>query len=55
MPRWRWKRWWLAATLLDVELRLRRVRRYRALPQAREALQRQRRRAGDEQRKAVAG
>jgi hypothetical protein len=38
MPRWRWKRWWLAATLLDVELRLRRVHGYRALPQLREAL-----------------
>jgi hypothetical protein len=36
---------WLAATLLDIEPRLRRVRGYRALPHLRQALQQIRRKA----------
>jgi transposase-like protein len=58
VDRWRnsnQKQRWLAAALLDIEPRLRRVRGYRTLPQLREALQRQRRRVGDECREAVAG
>lgn len=39
------KQRWLAAALLDIEPRLRRLRGYRALPQLREALQEERRRA----------
>jgi transposase-like protein len=45
VDRWRTsnqKQRWLAAALLDVEPRLRRVRGYRALPQLREALQKRR-------------
>ncbi len=39
------KQRWLATALLDIEPRLRRLRGYRALPQLREALQEERRRA----------
>ncbi len=45
VDRWRnssQKRRWLAAALLDIEPRLRRVRGYRALPQLREVLQTER-------------
>ncbi len=52
VDRWRnsnQKHRWLAAALLDIEPRLRRVRGYRALPQLREALQK-----GRKQENAVA-
>ena len=45
VDRWRHsnqKQRWLAAALQDIEPRLRRVRGYRALPQLREALQKER-------------
>ena len=57
VDRWRnsnQKQRWLAAALLDVEPRLRRVRGYRALPQLREVLQKQRNGVGGERRRAVA-
>ena len=57
VDRWRnsnQKQRWLAAALLDIEPRLRRVRGYRALPQLREALQKQRGTANGERRRAVA-
>ncbi len=57
VDRWRTsnqKQRWLAAALLDIEPRLRRVRGYRALPQLREALQKQRDRVDGERRRAVA-
>ena len=57
VDRWRTsnqKQRWLAAALLDIEPRLRRVRGYRALPQLREALQTQRRKEDGQRRRAVA-
>jgi len=57
VDRWRTsnqKQRWLAAALLDVEPRLRRVRGYRALPQLRETLRKQRGRVDSERRRAVA-
>jgi len=57
VDRWRTsnqKERWLAAALLDIEPRLRRVRGYRALPQLREALQKQRGSANGERRRAIA-
>jgi putative transposase len=57
VDRWRTsnqKQRWLAAALLDVEPRLRRVRGYRALPQLREALQKQRSKEDEQRRRAVA-
>jgi putative transposase len=48
------KQRWLAAALLDVELRLRRARGYRALPELCEALQKQRNGLGSEPQQAVA-
>ena len=47
------KQRWLAAALLDIEPRLRRLRGYRALPQLREALQEERRRAKTSARSAA--
>jgi putative transposase len=57
VDRWRTsnqKQRWLAAALLDIEPRLRRVRGYRALPQLREALQKQRNGLDCGRRRAVA-
>jgi len=57
VDRWRTsnqKQRWLAAALLDVEPRLRRVRGYRALPPLREALRKQRHGVDREGRRAVA-
>ncbi len=45
---------WLAAALLDIEPRLRRVRGYRALPQLREALQKERGTGDCQRRRAIA-
>ena len=57
VDRWRnsnQKQRWLAAALLDIEPRLRRVRGYRALPQLRQELQKQRGTAGSERRRRIA-
>ncbi len=57
VDRWRnstQKQRWLAAALLDIEPRLRRVRGYRALPQLREALQQERAKRTCQRRRAVA-
>ncbi len=57
VDRWRnsnQKHRWLAAALLDIEPRLRRVRGYRALPQLREALQQERAQGDCQRRRAVA-
>jgi transposase-like protein len=57
VDRWRnsnQKHRWLAAALLDIEPRLRRVRGYRALPQLREALQQERAKGHCQRRRAVA-
>ena len=57
VDRWRnsnQKERWLAAALLDVELRLRRVRGYRALPHLREALQKERGKGDGQRRRAIA-
>lgn len=57
VDRWRTsnqKQRWLAAALLDIEPRLRRVRGYRALPELREALQKQRNGMDCGRRRAVA-
>jgi len=47
------KQRWLAAALLDIEPRLRRLRGYRALPQLREALQEEKRRANTSAKSAA--
>ncbi len=57
VDRWRssnQKERWLAAALLDIEPRLRRVRGYRALPHLREALQKERSKGDGQRRKAIA-
>jgi transposase-like protein len=57
VDRWRdsnQKQRWLAAALLDIEPRLRRVRGYRALPQLQEAILKLRRRANGDRRRPVA-
>ena len=56
VDRWRssnQKQRWLAAALLDVEPRLRRVRGYRALPPLREALQQERGKCDSQRRRAA--
>lgn len=57
VDRWRnsnQKQRWLAAALLDIEPRLRRVRGYRALPQLRDALQKERGKGDGQRRRAIA-
>jgi transposase-like protein len=57
VDRWRssnQKQRWLAAALLDIEPRLRRVCGYRALPQLREAIQRHRGKMDGERRRTIA-
>ena len=57
VDRWRnsnQKHRWLAAALLDIEPRLRRVRGYRALPQLREALQKERGKGDCQRQRAIA-
>jgi len=57
VDRWRHsnqKQRWLAAALLDIEPRLRRVRGYRALPQLREALQKERGKGECQRRRPIA-
>src|SRR5712691_11445622 len=57
VDRWRnsnQKHRWLAAALLDIEPRLRRVRGYRALPQLREALQKERGKGEGQRRRPIA-
>ncbi len=57
VDRWRnsnQKQRWLAAALLDIEPRLRRVRGYRALPQLRDALQKERGKGDGQRRRTIA-